>query len=64
MKNLGREIGNKMKDGNGINHIQWLDVTMNDFDQDAATVNALIQGIKKQTKIIYVGLTTTGTQAD
>ena len=45
MKNLGREIGNKMKDGGGsgaITHIQWLDVTMNDFDHDAATVNALI----------------------
>ena len=62
MKTLGLQIGKKLRDE--VFHIQWLDVTMNDFDQDTQTVNTLIQGIRKQVKIIYVGLTVTGTQSD
>ena len=32
MKTLGLQIGKKLRDE--VQHIQWLDVTMNDFDQD------------------------------
>lgn len=32
MKTLGLQIGKKLRDE--VFHIQWLDVTMNDFDQD------------------------------
>ena len=30
MRRLGLEIGKKLRDF--VNHVQWLDVTMNDFD--------------------------------
>ena len=38
-------------------HITWLDMTMNDFDNESTTVVKLITGLKKQFKMIYVGLT-------
>ena len=37
---------------------------MNDFDNDTQTVNTLINGLKKQFKMIYVGLTVQKTQSD
>ena len=62
MKALGMAIGKKLRDE--ITHITWIDVTMNDFDQEVQTVNTIVQGVKKQTKIIYVGLTVQGSQGD
>ena len=32
MRRLGLDIGKKLRDY--VFHVQWLDVTMNDFDQD------------------------------
>ena len=37
---------------------------MNDFDNDAQTVSMLVSGVKKQLKMIYVGLTVQGIQSD
>jgi hypothetical protein len=54
MKKLGMEIGKKMKDE--CSHIQWIDLTQNDFDQDSATVMMIINGLKKQKELLYVGL--------
>ena len=62
MKTLGLQIGKKMRDE--VTHINWIDMTMNDFDNDTATVNMLVQGVKKQVRIIYVGLTVQGSQSD
>ena len=45
-------------------HIQWIDLTMNDFDNETQTVSTIINAIKKQTKMIYVGLTVQGNQGD
>jgi hypothetical protein len=52
MKKLGMEIGKKMKDE--CSHIQWIDLTQNDFDQDSATVMMIINGLKKQKELLYV----------
>ncbi len=54
MKKLGAEIGKKLRDE--CNHIQWIDLTQNDFDRDAATVTLILNGLKKQRELIYVGL--------
>ena len=62
LKALGLQIGKKLRDE--IMHITWLDMTMNDFDNDTATVNALVSGMKKQAKMIYVGLTVQNVQSD
>ena len=40
MKTLGLQIGKKMRDE--VTHINWIDMTMNDFDNDTATVNMLV----------------------
>ena len=37
---------------------------MNDFDNDTATVNTLVVGIKKQARMMYVGLTVQNVQSD
>lgn len=49
------DIGRKLKDD--CQHIQWIDLTQNDFQNDTATVNMIINGLKKQKELIYVGLT-------
>ena len=54
MKKLGNEIGRKLKDE--CQHIQWIDLTQNDFDNDTATVTMIINGLKKQKDLVYVGL--------
>lgn len=40
LKTLGMQIGKKLRDE--IFHIQWIDLTMNDFDLDTPTVNMLV----------------------
>ena len=45
LKKLGFHIGKKMRDE--ITHINWIDMTMNDFDKDSSTVSMLVQGIKR-----------------
>lgn len=45
LKALGLQIGKKLRDE--VAHITWLDMTMNDFDNDTLTVNALVSGLKK-----------------
>ena len=55
LKTLALQIAKKLRDE--VFHITWLDMTMNDFDNDTQTVNTLINGLKKQFKMIYVGLT-------
>ena len=62
MKKLGMEIGKKIKDE--CSHIQWIDLTQNDFDQDSATVMMIINGLKKQKELLYVGLSAQESQLD
>lgn len=45
MKKLGNEIGRKLKDE--CTHIQWIDLTQNNFDNDVPTVTMIITGLKK-----------------
>ena len=40
MKKLGSAIGRKMRDE--IGHIRWIDLTMNDFDQENLIVQTII----------------------
>ena len=54
MKKLGMEIGKKLKDE--CSHVTWIDLTQNDFDYDLATVAMIINGLKKQKDLIYIGL--------
>ena len=62
LKTLALQIAKKLRDE--VFHITWLDMTMNDFDNDTQTVNTLINGLKKQFKMIYVGLTVQNAQSD
>lgn len=55
---LASMIGKKLKDE--VSHIQWLDLTQNEFYHDNASNSLLVQGFKKQLKLIYVGLTISG----
>ena len=54
MKKLGMEIGKKLKDE--CQHVMWIDLTQNDFTMDTPTVNMIINGLKKQKDLIYIGL--------
>jgi len=54
MKKLGMDIGKKLKDE--CSHVTWIDLTQNDFDYDLATVAMIINGLKKQKDLIYIGL--------
>jgi hypothetical protein len=54
MKKLGFDIGRKLKDE--CTHIQWIDLTQNNFDNDAPTTTMIINGLKKQKELFYVGL--------
>lgn len=54
MKKLGMEIGKKLKDE--CQHVMWIDLTQNDFTLDTPTVNMIINGLKKQKDLIYIGL--------
>jgi Leucine-rich repeat (LRR) protein len=45
MKKLGMDIGKKLKDD--CTHITWIDLTQNDFIYDGASVNMIINGLKK-----------------
>ena len=58
MKKLGLAIGKKLRDE--VTHIKWIDLTMNDFDQEYQIVQTIIQGLKKQggfEGMQHVGLT-------
>ena len=55
MRQLGLQIGKKLRDE--VFHLTWIDLTMNEFDNDTQTVNTIVQGLKKQVKMIYIGLT-------
>ena len=55
IKKLGMAIGKKLKDE--CTHVTWLDLTQNDFDHDQQTISMIINGLKKQKELIYVGLT-------
>ena len=57
-KKLGMQIGKKLKDE--CQQVVWFDISQNDFDGDAPTVAMLINGLKKQKELIYVGLSTRG----
>lgn len=54
IKKLGADIGKKMRDE--CSHIQWIDLTQNDFDRDPPTITLILNGLKKQKELIYVGL--------
>lgn len=45
MVKLGSIIGRKLKDE--VSHIQWIDLTKNDFFADNLTNSVIIQGLKK-----------------
>jgi len=55
MQKLGGMIGKKLKEE--CTHIQWLDLTQNDFFFDSIANGAIIHGLKRQTNLLYVGLT-------
>ena len=46
MKKLGGAIGKKMRDE--ISHLKWIDLTMNDFDNEPAIIQTIISGLKRQ----------------
>jgi len=56
LRKTAASIGKKLRDD--ISHITWLDLTMNEFDNDVATHILIISGLKKQKDLIHVGLTT------
>ena len=58
MNKLGFQIGRKLRDE--VTHIQWLDLTQNDFAFDTNANTTVIQGFKKQSNLQYAGLTTQG----
>jgi hypothetical protein len=58
LKKTALLIGRKLKDE--YSHIIWLDLTQNDFDGDAVTTNSILNGLKKQKDLFYVGLSTHG----
>ena len=62
LKQLALQIGKKMRDE--VFHINWIDLTMNEFDNETQTVNTLVSAMKKQTRMIYIGLTVQGNQGD
>ena len=51
---LGGMIGKKIRDE--CTHIQWLDLTQNEFYNDGPANNLVIAGLKRQASLIYVGL--------
>lgn len=55
---LASMIGKKLKDE--VAHIQWLDLTQNEFYSDNNSNSLIVQGLKKQLKLVYVGLTISG----
>jgi len=62
MNILGRKIGDRLsasgnqKEGAPITHIQWIDVTCNEFYNDRIATFAIINGLKNQTNLIYAGI--------
>ena len=57
-KSLANMIGKKLSTERA--HINWLDLTMNQFDNEPATIKVIIQGLKRQIKLQHVGLTVAG----
>lgn len=62
MFKLGASIGRKLRDE--LSHIQWIDLTMNDFSSEPNTNLAILQGLKKQKDLQYAGLTTMYQQSE
>ncbi|CDW87985.1 UNKNOWN [Stylonychia lemnae] len=62
MVKLGGMIGKKLKDE--VTHIQWIDLTQNDFFNDNPGNSLIVQGLKKQANLVYVGLTVQGSLSD
>lgn len=55
MQKLGGMIGKKIKEE--CTHIQWIDLTQNQFYNDNTANNMILQGLRRQTSLVYVGLT-------
>lgn len=55
LKKTGMLIGKKLKDE--VQHISWIDLTQNEFDQDTAAITTIIAGLKKQKEVNHIGLT-------
>lgn len=51
---LASQIGKRLKDE--VTHIQWLDLTQNEFYNDNPSNSLIVQGLKKQLKLMHVGL--------
>jgi len=60
-KKMGLAIGKKLRDCSG--HIQWIDLTQNDFDCDPSTVKTIIGGYRRQISLIHAGIAVKGEQA-
>ena len=60
-KKMGLAIGKKLRECSG--HIQWIDLTQNDFDCDPSTVKTIIGGFKRQISLIHAGVAVKGEQA-
>ena len=62
LNKLGAQIGKKLRDE--ITHIKWIDLTQNDFFHDTQALSMIIQGLKKQVALNYVGLSVSGLYCD
>lgn len=51
---MATAIGKLLRDG--VSHVQWIDLSQNDFFADNQANSVLIQGLKKQSKLLYAGL--------
>lgn len=49
-------IGKKLRDE--VTHISWLDLTQNEFLEDVPEIQAIINGLRRQRELNYVGLST------
>ena len=64
-KKLAGAIGKKLRDE--IQHLKWIDLTMNDFDQENIVIATMIQGLKRQggnEGMQHIGLTCQEKQSD
>jgi hypothetical protein len=62
LKKTAASIGRKLKDE--CTHVTWIDLTQNDFESDSNSITTILIGLKKQSKLFYVGLSTRGLQTD
>ena len=55
---MAASLGKVLRDQ--VQHIQWIDLSQNEFYNDNPSNSIIIQGLKKQQRLIYAGLTLSG----